>query len=130
MLLQTEEGELSLLVSAAAKPVRPHAEGSHHGWARLGLGLGLGLGLLLTLTLTLTVTVTVTLTLTRCDRYWGNTQNCRMPTAPQDMPLPFRCSQDALFEVTLVGVRVLGLGLGLGLANPNPNPLQGQAVEP
>ena len=28
-----------------------------------------------------------------CDRYWGNTQNCRMPTAPQDMPLPFRCSQ-------------------------------------
>ena len=41
-----------------------------------------------------------------CDRYWGNTQNCRMPTAPQDMPLPFRCSQDALFEVTLVGVRV------------------------
>ena len=34
-----------------------------------------------------------------CDRYWGNTQNCRMPTAPQDMPLPFRCSQDALFEV-------------------------------
>ena len=86
--------------------------------------------LTLTLTLTLTVTVTVTLTLTRCDRYWGNTQNCRMPTAPQDMPLPFRCSQDALFEVTLVGVRVLGLGLGLGLANPNPNPLQGQAVEP
>ena len=34
-----------------------------------------------------------------CDRYWGNTVNCRMPTAPQDMPLPFRCSQDALFEV-------------------------------
>ena len=29
-----------------------------------------------------------------CDRYWGNTVNCRMPTAPQDMPLPFRCSQD------------------------------------
>jgi len=35
----------------------------------------------------------------RCDRYWGFLQNCRMPTAPQDMPLPFRCSQDALFEI-------------------------------
>ena len=34
-----------------------------------------------------------------CDRYWGFTQNCRMPTAPPDMRLPFRCSQDALFEI-------------------------------
>lgn len=34
-----------------------------------------------------------------CDRYWGFTQNCRMPTAPEDMPMPYRCSQDALFEV-------------------------------
>ena len=34
-----------------------------------------------------------------CDRYWGFLQNCRMPTAPQDMPLPYRCSQDALFEI-------------------------------
>ena len=34
-----------------------------------------------------------------CDRYWGFTQNCRMPTAPREQPLPFRCSQDALFEV-------------------------------
>ena len=44
VLLQTEEGELSLLVSAAAKPVRPHAESSHHGCDRLGLGLGSGYG--------------------------------------------------------------------------------------
>jgi hypothetical protein len=34
-----------------------------------------------------------------CDRYWGFTQNCRMPTAPADMRLPFRCSQDALYEI-------------------------------
>ena len=34
-----------------------------------------------------------------CDRYWGFTENCRMPTAPQEMPFPFRCSQDALFEI-------------------------------
>ena len=34
-----------------------------------------------------------------CDRYWGFTQNCRMPTAPPDVRLPFRCSQDALFEI-------------------------------
>ena len=34
-----------------------------------------------------------------CDRYWGFLVNCRMPTAPEDMKLPFRCSQDALFEV-------------------------------
>ena len=34
-----------------------------------------------------------------CDRYWGFLQNCRMPTAPRDMRLPFRCSQDALMEV-------------------------------
>ena len=34
-----------------------------------------------------------------CDRYWGFLENCRMPTAPRDMRLPFRCPQDALFEV-------------------------------
>ena len=34
-----------------------------------------------------------------CDRYWGFLQNCRMPTAPTEMPMPFRCSQDALFEI-------------------------------
>ncbi|KAL1519824.1 hypothetical protein AB1Y20_023330 [Prymnesium parvum] len=34
-----------------------------------------------------------------CDRYWGHTRNCRMPTAPEEMPMPYTCSQDALFEV-------------------------------
>ena len=34
-----------------------------------------------------------------CDRYWGFTQNCRMPTAPSDMPMPYRCSQDAHYEI-------------------------------
>ena len=34
-----------------------------------------------------------------CDRYWGFTQNCRMPTAPRNMRMPYRCSQDALYEV-------------------------------
>ena len=34
-----------------------------------------------------------------CDRYWGFLENCRMPTGPQDMPLPFHCPQDALFEI-------------------------------
>ena len=28
-----------------------------------------------------------------CDRYWGFLENCRMPTGPEDMRLPFRCSQ-------------------------------------
>ena len=35
----------------------------------------------------------------RCDRYWGFLENCRMPTAPRGMPLPYRCTQDALFEI-------------------------------
>ena len=34
-----------------------------------------------------------------CDRYWGFLENCRMPTGPEDMPLPFHCPQDALFEI-------------------------------
>jgi len=34
-----------------------------------------------------------------CDRYWGHLENCRMPTAPRAMPLPYRCTQDSLFEI-------------------------------
>ena len=54
---------------------------------------------LLALSLALNATLIMPPLVCFCDRYWGFTQNCRMPTAPQDMALPFRCSQDALFEI-------------------------------
>ena len=46
VLLQTEEGELSLLVSAAAKPVQPHAEAEAalHRWDAVRASLGASLG--------------------------------------------------------------------------------------
>jgi hypothetical protein len=54
---------------------------------------------LLALSLALNATMIMPKFMCFCDRYWGFTENCRMPTAPRDMPLPFRCTQDALFEI-------------------------------
>ena len=54
---------------------------------------------LLALSIALNATLIMPPLYCACDRYWGFLQNCRMPTAPQDMPLPFRCPQDALFEI-------------------------------
>jgi len=54
---------------------------------------------LLALSLALNATLIMPPLVCTCDRYWGFLQNCRMPTGPENMPLPFRCSQDALFEI-------------------------------
>ena len=34
-----------------------------------------------------------------CDRYWNWLTGCRYPTGPADMPIPFWCPQDALFDL-------------------------------
>ena len=48
---------------------------------------------LLAISIALNATLIMPPLMCSCDRYWGFTQNCRMPTAPQDMPMPYRCSQ-------------------------------------
>ena len=34
-----------------------------------------------------------------CDRYWGFLQNCRMPTAPTEMPMPLPLLAGRFFEI-------------------------------
>ena len=34
-----------------------------------------------------------------CDRYWNWLTACRFPIGPRDMPVPFWCPQDALFDL-------------------------------
>ena len=34
-----------------------------------------------------------------CDRYWNFLAQCRYPIGPSDMPLPFGCPQDALYDL-------------------------------
>jgi len=34
-----------------------------------------------------------------CDRYWNDLSNCRFPIGPRNMPLPFGCPQDALYDL-------------------------------
>ena len=34
-----------------------------------------------------------------CDRYWNFLTRCRMPIVSRDMPVPFWCPQDALFDL-------------------------------
>ena len=34
-----------------------------------------------------------------CDRYWNFLTSCRFPIGPRDMPIPFWCPQDALFDL-------------------------------
>ena len=52
--------------------------------------------------LALSIALNATLIMPRlvctCDRYWGFLENCRMPTGPEDMPLPFHCPQDARID--------------------------------
>ena len=54
---------------------------------------------LLALSIALNATLIMPQLVCTCDRYWGFLENCRMPTGPEDMPLPFHCPQDALFEI-------------------------------
>ena len=53
----------------------------------------------LALSIALNATLIMPKLVCTCDRYWGFLENCRMPTGPADMPLPFHCPQDALFEI-------------------------------
>lgn len=34
-----------------------------------------------------------------CDRYWNFLSRCRFPIGPRDMPIPFGCPQDALYDL-------------------------------
>ena len=34
-----------------------------------------------------------------CDRYWNFLAQCRYPIGPSDMPIPFGCPQDALYDL-------------------------------
>ena len=34
-----------------------------------------------------------------CDRYWNFLSRCRFPIGPRDMPIPWTCPQDALYDV-------------------------------
>ena len=34
-----------------------------------------------------------------CDRYWNFLTKCRFPIGPRDMPIPFWCPQDALYDL-------------------------------
>ena len=43
------------------------------------------------LSLALNATLIMPKLVCTCDRYWGFLENCRMPTGPEDMPLPFHC---------------------------------------
>ena len=63
-----------------------------------------------------------------CDRYWGFTENCRMPTAPQEMPLPFRCSQDALFEIKFWNDKKVNFREADFLDHPSVPPVVSEAV--
>ena len=48
---------------------------------------------LLALSIALNATMIMPPLVCTCDRYWGFLENCRMPTGPEDMRLPFRCAQ-------------------------------------
>ena len=53
-----------------------------------------------------------------CDRYWGFLTKCRFPHVP-DMPLPFGCPQDALYETVRWNKKNVRYREHTFLSNPN-----------
>ena len=53
----------------------------------------------LALSMALNATLIMPRLVCTCDRYWGFLKNCRFPFVP-NMPLPFNCPQDALYDPT------------------------------
>ena len=53
-----------------------------------------------------------------CDRYWGFLKNCRFPFVP-NMPLPFNCPQDALYDPTRWHAKKVKYREHTFLSNPN-----------